>query len=42
MDCRKCKYAEWGWDDAWGAYIKYVEGCSLGYCPYEEEDEDDG
>ena len=39
MNCEKCPYAQWDYDDAYGATIRWVEGCKLEDtgCPYEEE-----
>ena len=44
MDCMKCRYSMIASDDAYGATIRWVEGCKLTEsgkpCPYKEEDED--
>lgn len=43
MDCMKCRYSMIASDDAYGATIRWVEGCRLTEtgkpCPYREEDE---
>ena len=39
-DCAHCKYAQWDWDDAYGAMIRWVEGCERETgCIYEDEDD---
>lgn len=41
MDCMKCRYSMIATDDAYGATIRWVEGCKLTEsgkpCPYRRE-----
>lgn len=43
MDCTKCIYAQWDYDDAYGYTIRWVEGCRLAEdgksCPFAEEND---
>ena len=40
MDCTKCPYAQWDYDDAYGAIIWWVEDCKRKdkVCIKEEDD----
>lgn len=42
--CEKCRYALWDYDDAYGATIRWVEGCEKAengeQCPYEDGEDD--
>lgn len=39
IDCEKCPYAQWDYDDAYGATIWWVDGCKREKGCIQEEDD---